>query len=289
MNNLVSIIIPCYNQGHFIQDALDSIDENKIVYKVEIIIVNDGSNDEETINKLDALSLSDKYIVINQKNMGLATARNIGIARAKGGYILPLDDDNKLTSEYINKGVALLISGKANIVYGKPIFFGDKTKKRKYQPQDFNIYDLLEGNYIDACAIYSKEVWIKNGGYDSQMPFQGYEDWEFWINAFSNGFKFHFLNKKLFYYRIVFNSMIDGFPKQKFVQIHNYIMNKHPDIFLYHLVKLTYIKRKYDRDIKRWLIAPFIFVFYQLGIIKSPDQKAKEKFFLYDPLSTKPK
>ena len=281
MVNLVSIIIPCYNQGHYIEEALDSIDKSSLKYPIEIIIVNDGSTNEQTIKKLAELAKNEHILLINQKNMGLAIARNVGITHAKGNYILPLDADNKITSEYINKAVAKLLEGCCDIVYGEPIFFGEDIKRRKYKSQNFNIYDLLERNYIDACAIFTKDVWIKNKGYDNYMPIKGYEDWEFWINAYSNGFSFFFLKQPLFYYRITENSMVDSYSKEKFMQVHHYLIQKHTLLFLQFFIKLSYIKRKYDTDIQRWYISPFIFLFYLLKIIKKPDQKAAVKFSHY--------
>lgn len=285
MNNLVSIIIPCFNQGHFIQEALDSIDENAINYPIEIIIVNDGSTDPHTNETLRLLSLNNRYNVIEQENMGLAHARNVGIRLSKGNYILPLDADNKITTDYINSALPLLIADSCDIVYGKPYFFGDVTKKRRFITKPFNLYHLLEQNFIDACAIYRKEVWLKNSGYDTNNDIKVMEDWEFWINACSNGFRFHFISKKLFYYRVTGNSMMAEFPKEKLREAHKYLLKKHASLFLYHYVKLSYIKRKYEIDIKRLIVAPFIFLFYLTGIIKRPVQKANKKFSHYNPFS----
>lgn len=288
MQDLVSIIIPCYNQGHFLEDALQSIDQSAIEFPVQVIIINDGSTDEMTIQKISELALDSRYIVISQENMGLSAARNTGIARAGGSYILPLDADNKILPAYINKAVPLLASGQYDIVYGSPIFFGENKKIRKYRSIPFDGYTLLERNYIDACAVFKKDVWVKNGGYDTGMPIKTHEDWEFWINAYSNGFRFCFLDEPLFFYRISSHSMVDAFSKEKFAVIHKYIFKKHPAIFLYHFMKLSYIKRKYDTDIKRWLLSPFIFLLYRLKIIKNPEQKAIERLEQYDPLSKPP-
>lgn len=283
MTQLVSIIIPCFNQGHFLEEALNSIKENEINYPVEIIIVNDGSTDSSTNKILEALSRNTKYTVINQKNMGLANARNTGIENSKGKYILPLDADNKITSAYINMALPVLIAGTCDIVYGKAFFFGEVIKGRKFKSRPFNIYHLLEQNFIDACALYRKEVWSKNKGYDNNLDIKAFEDWEFWINAYSNGFKFHFINRKLFYYRITPDSMMSTFPKQNLAKAHEYVLQKYGSLFLYQFVKLSYIKRKYDIDIKRFIVSPIIFLLYLSGAIKKPAQKAAEKFAHYKP------
>lgn len=279
----VSVIIPCYNQGHFIQEALDSIIQSEILYPVEIIIVNDGSTDTLTIAKFEELSAKG-YHVIHQHNQGLAAARNTGIAHAKGRYILPLDADNKINVAYINKSVPILGQGIYSIVYSQPKFFGEtKDSKRKYRAKPFDIYDIVGKNYIDACAVYAKEVWTKNNGYDINLPNNGHEDWEFWIHAYANGFRFHFIPQKLFWYRIIANSMIENFNDKKlYAQDHRYIIAKHNAFFTGQVAKLSYIKRKYDIDIKRFIASPVIFLLYILKLIKQPGQKAAERFKFYD-------
>ncbi len=236
---LLSIVIPCYNHGSYIQEALDSIDQNQIGYAYEIIIVDDGSTDAYTLQKLE--DLKKQYTVIQQQNSGPAMARNNGIRQARGKYILPLDADNKIKPAYINKAIPLLEHNTCDIVYARPEFFGDLSrKKRQYKVRKFDDLAIVTGNCADACAVYRKEVWDKNGGYDPNIPYHGFEDWEFWIHASANGFRFHLINEKLFYYRIIGNSVITGYDnKQRIIENHRYISKKHSDFFLEKLVKLS--------------------------------------------------
>ena len=228
---IISIIIPCYNHGHFIQDAIDSVLELKRD-DYELIIVNDGSTDEYTIKKLKELEL-EGYNVISHQNKGLGATRNVGIAKASGKYILPLDADNKITPAYLEKAIPILESGEFDIVYGKPILFGQVSAGRTFTTKPFDLEELLVGNYIDACAIYRKDVWEKNGGYDTKMPIQGNEDWEFWLNAVSNSFKFYFINEPLCYYRIVENSMmISSLQLDSYAKNYQYLFKKHPNLYL---------------------------------------------------------
>ncbi len=88
----VSVIIPCYNHGKYIDEAVDSI-LNQTFKDFEIIIVNDGSTDELTNNKLKQYD-KPKTFVINKENEGLSVARNTAIKRAVGEYILTLDADD---------------------------------------------------------------------------------------------------------------------------------------------------------------------------------------------------
>jgi glycosyltransferase involved in cell wall biosynthesis len=275
---LVSIVIPCFNHGIYVQEALDSIAQDKIVYPVEVIIVDDGSTDPSTIEKLQALKAAG-YQVIFQQNGGPGVARNTGISHAKGTYILPLDADNMIHPDYINKAVPILAEKDIDIVYGKPIFFGDLSDpKRQYKVRKFDDLNVVTENFADACAIYKKTVWEKNNGYDTKMPFIGFEDWEFWIHAASNGCKFHFINEKLFYYRILPDSMIAAYDKEERGLANlKYMAKKHSDYYLQKLRRLTYIKEKYRIDIMRFIITPILFPLYLLKILESPILRSRKK------------
>lgn len=100
---IVSVIIPCYNYGKYIEQAIQSILEQS--YKNwEIIVVDDGSDDEYTIEKLE--ELKKKYAVIKIDRSGPAVARNVGIEAAKGKFILPLDSDDTIHSDYLLEAIA---------------------------------------------------------------------------------------------------------------------------------------------------------------------------------------
>lgn len=223
----VSVIIPCYNHGKYILDAINSVEkvEDKSLY--ELIIVNDGSTDEFTNKQLQ--ELADKgYNVIFQKNSGLATTRNNAIALAKGEYILPLDADNMIRPEYIYEGIKILDSDPSiSIVYGDAELFGDETGSMKQGP--YNLQKLMIFNYIDACAIYRRSVWEANGGYDKNMAYAGIEDWDLWLGSSFRGVKFKYIDKVLFDYRVLHNSMIRQLHASKLRSDANveYMINKH--------------------------------------------------------------
>ena len=200
MTPALSVIIPCFNHGQYIQEAIDSVLQIKNI-GYEIIIIDDGSTDPFTISKLHELKETG-FTILSQHNSGLAHTRNKGIEAASGKYILPLDADNKIKPEYIYKALPLLESDEFDIVYSKPLFFGTYSSGRHYKTRPFEIMDLIVENYIDACAVYKKEVWEKLNGYDTTMPYPGQEDWEFWIHAFAKKCAFKFLDEELFYYRI---------------------------------------------------------------------------------------
>jgi glycosyltransferase involved in cell wall biosynthesis len=202
----ISIVIPCYNHGSFLKEALSSVGQFRNENICEVIIVNDGSTDAETCKLLQELAGSE-YKVIHQPNRGLGAARNTGIAEAKGEFILPLDSDNRIRSAYVAEGVKWLAQNpKAGVVYGDAEYFGEKTGKWKVP--EFNLRMLVMGNSIDACALYRREVWESIGGYDEKMPWMGWEDWDFWLRVAGRGWKFMHLDRTAFDYRVRGSSML---------------------------------------------------------------------------------
>lgn len=111
----VSVIIPCYNAAKYIGDTLLSV-KNQTYSEIEIIVVDDGSTDESsTIIKEFGERHELKYIF--QCNAGVSAARNTGIIASTGEYIVPLDADDILLPESIEKKVKLAVQGNYDLVY----------------------------------------------------------------------------------------------------------------------------------------------------------------------------
>ncbi|MCD6012638.1 MAG: glycosyl transferase family 2 [Flavipsychrobacter sp.] len=199
---LVSIILPCYNHGKYIDETISSIEkiENENIY--EIIIVNDGSTDAYTNERLAALAHTGKYNIIFQENQGVCAAKNNAIANARGKYILPVDADNKLGPAFIDEALAIFNSQpEISIVYTDYYLFGEETGIRKAGP--YNMQRLMLDNYIENCAMFKKSMIDKIGGYDLFFSRIGIEDWDLWLNAAFHGYKFYYIEKPLFEYRII--------------------------------------------------------------------------------------
>lgn len=227
----VSVIIPCYNQGEFILDAIASVEDCwDDVW--ELIIVDDGSTERLTRDVLGYLQ-GRGYRVINQSNQGLAKARNVGIEMARGRYILPLDADNKIKPDYIRNGIEILDKyPQVGVVYGNGEFFGER--QGVWGVPDFDLERLLRGNYIDACAVFRKQVWADCGGYDGEIPEQlGFEDWDLWLGAAAKGWEFYRIPEVMFSYRVRSGSMVSTcrIPAKRF-QLVSYICAKHRDLYL---------------------------------------------------------
>jgi glycosyltransferase involved in cell wall biosynthesis len=260
---LITLIIPCFNQGDLLKEALQSLEEcDKSLF--EIIIINDGSTDELTNNTLKELA-DDGINVIFQSNTGLGQARNNGIKEAKGKYILPLDSDNRIRAEYLTKGIQILENDdKTAVVYGNAQLFGDKSGVLR--PGKFNLQMLMLRNYIDACAIIRKSVFEEVGRYDN-MKIMGLEDWDLWLRIAFAGYKFHYIDEIMFDYRVTEKSMIRKLNAdiEKRNSVEEYMSAKYPDklsaegVFDYFVYKF---KRRPFQMIRKLVLRKYFPAYY---------------------------
>ncbi len=226
---LVSVIIPVYNQAEFLPETVESV-VNQTYRYWECLIINDGSTDNSAEV---AQRLIEKYSDYNiklysKKNGGLADARNYGIERALGDYILPLDSDDLILPEMLKKTVSVLLANKnISIVGTDTLRFGEINNS--YQTQGLKLEIMKYLDTLNYCSLYRKSVWKEVGGYNVNMVY-GYEDWNFWISCAELGFQEKKVPEYLFKYRIRKNSMLTG-SKQKDDILKARIILNHPKIY----------------------------------------------------------
>ncbi len=223
----VSVIIPCYNQGQFVDEAVDSVLAQSF-NDFEIIVVNDGSSDDLT-NRLLQNYTKEKTRVVFTANMGLAAARNNGIAVAAGKYILPLDADDRIESTYLEKAVAILdADSEAGIVYCKARLFG--AVETDWLLPEYSLEKMLVDNLIFCSAIFRRDDWVTAGGYDPGMVY-GWEDYEFWLGLIEKGRKVVRIEDVLFCYRVASDSMVRSKEKWQKVAMFRRIFERHQRLF----------------------------------------------------------
>ena len=213
---LVSIVIPCYNYGHFLTDAIDSA-LSQTYPNIEVIVVNDGSTDNtsEVVR-----SYGGKVRLIEQENQGLPGTRNRGVREARGEWVCCLDADDKFHPDYVDHCLEL----DADIITAGTKEFGDRQGGWMPPPAPkFN--DFISGNKVNCSALFRKKVWEATGGFDEDMKV-GFEDWDFWMRSAKLGYRIATCQEYLFYYRKHGPSMIDG-AEEKFSELMRYILSKH--------------------------------------------------------------
>lgn len=194
----VSIIVPCFNQAQFLDEALQSV-LDQTYQNWECIVVNDGSpdNTEEVAKKWVEKDSRFKYLF--KENGGVCQARNRGIIIAQGIYLLPLDADDHISANYVEECLKKIENSTIKVVYGKSVFSIEQEEKLIFGL--VNVRDLLRHNCIHSCGLFRKIDWTLNSGYDENMKY-GFEDWEFWINMLKKGGEALAIEECVLYYRI---------------------------------------------------------------------------------------
>lgn len=227
----LSVVIPCYNYGQLLVDAVASV-ERTAPERCELVVVNDGSTQPRTLEVLDVLRRAG-YNVLDQPNGGLAAARNRGVREARGRYVLPLDADNRLAAGFIASAVRVLdAKPEVGVVYGERLDFGAYSGPAGVK--EFSLGAELWSNLIDACAAYRREIWEACGGYDDGA--RVWEDWELWISVAERGWRFHRLPEVTFEYRVRPNSMLAEAERSgRLRPVCEYVYRKHRAFYAEHV------------------------------------------------------
>lgn len=199
MDKKVSIIIPCYNQGKYVSDAINSA--LKQTYKnTEIVCINDGSTDNSSkIIKTFADKYKNILFIDEPLNKGIISARNTAILSSNGEYILPLDADDTIEPSYVEKAVKILdTKPDIGIVYCKVKLFGRINKNADLK--SFDKSSFLYQNCIHNTAMYRKKDFIEVGMYKDNMKY-GAEDYDLWLSLVEQGFSVYQMDEFLFNYR----------------------------------------------------------------------------------------
>ena len=221
----VSIVVPCYNGGRFIDELLQTF-ARQTFRDFEVIIVDDGSN-EETRAKLATLDPAIR--VLRQDNQGPGAARNTGFQVARAPIILPLDCDDGLEPTYLAETVPILQAAPPDVgfVFTHLRAFG---AIQMTFPRAFDRFDQLFSNRLQSCFLMRKSAWGTLGGYDASMR-DGYEDWDFNIRLSNAGYRAIELPKPLHLYRVSSEGMLLSHCSARHAEIWRYIRRKHADLY----------------------------------------------------------
>jgi glycosyltransferase involved in cell wall biosynthesis len=247
---IVSVIMPCFNQGAYLDEAVGSV-LAQTCESFEIIVINDGSTDEETVRILEKydnpewtehseqlLKSHEKpnLTVIHTPNRGPSAARNTGIRQAKGRYILPLDADDRIAPTYLEKAIAILDrEPNVGIVYSQAALFDDRTELFDLPPYSFP--KILLGNMIVNTSLYRKADWEKVGGYNENMIW-GWEDYDFWLSLIELRREVVRIPEVLYFHRELPNSRSQQMTRDSWVKSYTQLFANHTQLYSTHISTL---------------------------------------------------
>ncbi len=228
----VTVVIPCYNDGLYILEALHSI-LNQTLKADQIIIVDDGSG-QETKKVLETIK-DENVTIIYQENQGVCKARNNAIAQAQTDYILNLDADDYFEPTFIEKAVKILNNEPEVAAVGCLVktLKNNTFEKEIKRPLGGDARDFIIKNSGLASSMFRKKCWQLVSGYDEKM-INGYEDWEFWIAMLKHNWKMNIIQEPLFIYRIKPQSRDQKALINHDFSLRKYIFQKHKEFYLEH-------------------------------------------------------
>lgn len=207
MPALVSIIVPCFNYGVLLQDALRSV-QAQTMQNWECVIVDDGSTDCTEAISASALRADSRFTYIRQDNQGLASARNTGVCNSTAKFIQLLDADDLIEPHKLEAQVAYLEENPGvDLVYGAAKFFNgtepesigssNAQMSERWEPRvcgtGMNLLKhIVRDNFMVVSApLFRRTLVGKNGLFNASLT--SHEDWDFWLRCALGGANFQFL------------------------------------------------------------------------------------------------
>lgn len=200
---LVSVVIPCYNQGRYLEEALQSVFAQTYPH-LEIVVVDDGSEDDTASI---AARFGGRIRFLQQPNRGLSAARNLGLASCTGAYLQFLDCDDRIEPEKIRRQVAFLEDHPdVGIVYSDVRYFsnsepdartlGPYSEGAPFTPTLWEAPGTMLEKLIDRNVLAVNSALVRRASVATIGPWNeslcAVEDWEFWIRCAHAGVRFHY-------------------------------------------------------------------------------------------------
>lgn len=183
MNNLISVVVTCYNHEKYIEQCLRSI-YNQTYQNIELIVLDDGSTDG-SIQIIKNVLKDSPFVTTfeSHKNIGVVRTRNKGLNLLNGDYFLFVDSDDFLDDRYVEELYDCAINHQADIVYCD--LFNFEKNEVYLKAQEFELHSLLVSNYISNCSLVKKAI-LKDTYYDEKLSGKKLEDYDFFLNLIIN-------------------------------------------------------------------------------------------------------
>tara|TARA_B100001063_G_C16659432_1_gene500197 strand:- start:8 stop:892 length:885 start_codon:yes stop_codon:yes gene_type:complete len=185
MKTLISVIIPTYNRAKILSKTINSILTNNI-NNYEIIIVDDGSNDdtESIVNNFKNEKI--KYFKINNSERG--AARNFGVKKSRGIFLNFFDSDDIAYSNHIDTATKVIKKNETIKIFHLSYDFISKNKKKNktiIHTGNTN-YKILRGNFISCNSLFINKSLFNEFKFDENRNLSGSEDWDLWLRLSRN-------------------------------------------------------------------------------------------------------
>lgn len=228
MHRGVAVVITSFNQGDLIREAVNSVLQQSLAAD-ELIVVDDGSTDEHSIETLAELERKG-IAVLRQPNKGVSAARNAGIRATNSELTAVLDGDDRFRPGFLAAAVAAFDDDDIVAASSWLAMFG--TVAGIVRPSGGSVTDFLARNSCPASSLFRRQRWHAAGGYAEDMR-EGFEDWDFFLRILSPGGRIHIVEEPLIEYRTHPQSAnLAGMTRR--LSLYSDIIDRHESIFTRH-------------------------------------------------------
>ncbi len=227
----VGVVIPCHRHGLFLADSVRSAKKQSLAPS-QIVVVDDGSDDPETIDALELIERDPEVTVLRQvANRGPSSARNRAIAELDTSYVLPLDADDELLPGALELMVGQIerASGDVGFVYPHAQHMGNRSDFIRLPA--YNLWLLMQENYCPAPALFDRRVFASANVEYAEDIVVGHEDWDLILQLAERGIRgVHAVAPTFLYRRQGFSRVnaVDYGPHT----FHDAIKRRHPALYL---------------------------------------------------------
>ncbi|HSR93482.1 MAG TPA: glycosyltransferase family A protein, partial [Solirubrobacterales bacterium] len=227
----VGVIVPCYRHGIFLDQCIDSIRAQTLT-PAKVVIVDDGSDDPETIEALDRLEEDPALTVLRLPvNGGPSIARNRGLAELDTSYVLSIDADDRLLPDALEQMLAQLERAPENVGFIYPHAQHIGNRSDYVQLPAYNLWLLMQENYCPAPALFDRRVFEATGVEYPEDIVVGHEDWDLILQLAEREIEGLHADGPTFLYRKL------GFSRVNAVEygphsFHRSIERRHPSLYL---------------------------------------------------------
>lgn len=223
----MSVVITAHDQGLLVAEAVASAWTQSRPPQ-DVIVVDDGSTDPESLRVLGELSASGRATVIHQTNAGVSAARNAGLAAAGTELVVVLDGDDRISPAFVERTVSLLESDPA-IVAASAFLKLHGVVDAVVRPTGGTAADFLHRNACPATALVRRSAWQACGGYDESMRV-GFEDWDFFLSILGTDRRIAIVPEPLVEYRTA-EASANVRSMQHRLELYGRLIDKHSDVF----------------------------------------------------------
>jgi len=242
----IAVVIPCFNDGATLRETLASIDEPE---PIELVVVNDGSDDPETLALLAELEAGGVRVV-HQENRGLSAARMAGVAATSAPYVSALDaDDLEAPGALTALADALDDDAGASVAWGDVQNFGDNAVLRRLG-RTLDPWVITYVNELPADAMVRREALLEAGGWELKG---GYEDWDLWMALAERGVRGIHVPVVTGWYRVREARMLGETQTRHGAQL-DLLRERHPRLF----AERTANRRRSPAPLRCKLVFPLI-------------------------------